>query len=95
MRNILHGLYNGNIIPWERHRPNNEKQLELIQKVEIEERYFMEKMSLDDCKRFQELSNLHSEILAEEENNIFSYAFTLGLLLMMDIAEETKLIVGE
>jgi len=95
MKNILHGLFNGNIIPWERRDPHSEKNLEIVRKIEEEERYFMGKMSLDDCQRFQALSNLQSELSSSEEDNIFSYGFTLGLLLMLDVMDEAKLITGE
>lgn len=92
MRNILRGLFNGNIIPWERKDPHNERQHKIIRMLEEEERYFMEKMSLDDCQRFQALSQLHSELLSQEEENIFSYGFTLGMLMMLDVMDEARLI---
>jgi len=90
MESILRGLYNGKIIPWERKEPRNEKLLEIIRKIEDEERYFIQKMSLDDCQRFQALSKLYSELSSIEEENIFSYGFTLGLLLMMDVVKEAE-----
>lgn len=88
MKSILNGLYNGDIIPWERHSPNSKQQHELIRKIESEERYFMEKMSLDDCQRFQELSYLHIELSVSDEGNLFSYAFSLGMLLAMEVTQE-------
>lgn len=90
MGNILRGLYNGNIIPWERKEPRNEALLEVVRKIEDEERYFIQKMSLDDCQRFQALAKLYSELSSIEEENIFSYGFTLGLLLMMDVMKEAE-----
>ena len=59
-------------------------------KIEDEERYFMAKMSLDDCQRFQALSGLHMQLSSAEEDNLFSYAFTLGMLLTMDIMKEAE-----
>lgn len=94
MRSILRGLFNGDIIPWERKDPHSEKHLGLVRKLEEEEHYFMAKMSLDDCQRFQAMSQLHSELLAEEEENIFSYGFTLGMLMMLDVMDEAKLITS-
>ncbi len=85
MRSILHGLYNGTIIPWERRNPHSEQQRALLRKIEGEERYFMSKMSLDDCQRFQELSDLHVELSTAGEDNLFSYAFTLGMLLALEV----------
>lgn len=90
MENVLRGLYNGKIIPWERREPRNETLLEIIRKIEDEERYFIQKMSLDDCQRFQALTKLYSELNGIEEENVFSYGFTLGLLLMMDVMKEAE-----
>lgn len=93
--NILHDLFNGKIIPWERRNPYSEKQLEIIRKIDAEERYFMEKMSFDDCQRFQVLSHMQTDLLTSEEENIFSYGFSLGLLLMVDVMDKERLISGE
>ncbi len=92
MKSILRGLYNGDIIPWERRNPNREKQRELLRKLEDEERYFMAKMSLDDCQRFQELSHLRMELSTAEEDHLFSYAFSLGMPLAMDMMKEAEVI---
>jgi len=95
MENILHGLYNGKIIPWERKEPRNEALLEIVRKIEDEERYFVQKMSLDDCQRFQALSKLYSELSSIGEENVFSYGFTLGLLLMADVMKEAETLSNE
>jgi len=84
----MRGLYNGKIIPWERKQPRNDELLEVVRKIEDEERYFVGKMSLDDCQRFQALSKLYSELNSIEDENAFAYGFTLGMLLMMDVTEE-------
>jgi len=95
MKNILHGLYNGKIIPWERKEPRNEALLEIVRKIEDEERYFVQKMSMDDCQRFQTLTKLYSELSSIGEESVFSYGFTLGLLLMMDVMKEAETICNE
>ena len=87
---ILRGLYNGQIIPWERHTSNSDKQRELLRKLDSEERYFIEKMSLDDSEQFQKLVHLHTELAAAEEDDVFAYSFTLSLLLMMDVMKEAE-----
>ena len=94
-RKILRGLYNGDIIPWERKEPRNEIVSEILRKIEDEERYFTEKMSLDDCQRLEALSDLHLQLFCAKEENIFCYGFTLGLLLAMDVTEEAKAICGK
>ncbi len=89
---ILRGLYNGRIIPWERRSPPNDRQREILGKLEDEERYFMSKMSLDDCERFEALSQLQTELSIIGEEQLFSYAFTLGLLLAMDVVKESEVV---
>ena len=95
MQSILRGLYNGKIIPWERRQPENKAVSDIVRKIEKEERYFIEKMSLDDCQRFQALSDLHLALTSSDEDGIFSYGFTLGMLLMMDVMEEAETIGNE
>ena len=92
MKNILRGLYNGKIIPWERKDPHSVEQLELVRKIEEEERYFLQKLPQDDCERFQSLMRLYSDLSSHTEEDVFSYGFTLGLLLALDITEEAKLL---
>ena len=95
MENILRGLLSGNIIPWERKGSHSERQHEIARKIEVEERYFMEKMSLEDCGRFQALSKLYTELFVAEDENNSAYAFTLGSLLMLDITKEAENILGD
>ena len=94
MKSILQGLYTGDIIPWERRSPPDDRQREILRKLEDEERYFMAKMSLDDCDRFQKLSQLQAELAVIGEEQLFSYAFTLGLLLAADVASQVEAICG-
>ena len=42
------------------------------------------------CQRFQALSGLHMQLSSAEEDNLFSYAFTLGMLLTIDIMKEAE-----
>lgn len=90
MINVLHGLYRGTLIPWERREPKNDALLEIIRKIEEEERYFAGKMPPNDCSRFQALSKLYTDLSAIEEENAFSYGFSFGLLLTLDVMEEAK-----
>lgn len=91
---ILEGLYNGKIIPWERRNPPNKKKRQLLQKLEAEEQYFISKLSQDDCARFQELSNLHLQLSGVDEENLWAYSFSLGMLLMMDVMKESEALIN-
>jgi len=87
---MLRELYHGKVIPWERKNRKCEEQGQLVQRIEDEERYFIDKISPDDSKRLQALFRLYSELAISEEAEIFSYGFTMGAFLMMDMHDETK-----
>jgi len=55
---MLRETYFGKVIPWERKNRKCAEQSEIVKKIEDEERYFVQKLSLDDCERFQKLSSL-------------------------------------
>ncbi len=88
---ILRGLYNGRIIPWERRSPPNDRQREILGKLEDEELFYV-KMSPNDCERFEALSQLQTELSIIGEERLFSYAFTLGLLPAMDVVKESEVV---
>lgn len=93
-RNVLQGLFNRDIIPWERKEPRSKEVLVAARKIEEEERYFISKMSLEDCERFQQLSHLYSRLSSASEESLFSYSFTLGLLMALDIVEQATLFLS-
>jgi len=65
---IMEALFDGKVIPWERHNTDSAERKALGKKIESETRYFLEKISLDDCQRFQALENLFTErIFAEKK----------------------------
>lgn len=81
MSSILEDLYYGRISPWERPRIKSAERSELSRKIENEKRYFIQKMSLDDCQRFEELESLYSQSGGFEDVDAFSHGFKLGALL--------------
>ncbi len=90
MKSVLRELYAGNITPGERRSPHSKEYLEVVYTIKDEERYFIEKMSLDDCQRFQRLSDLYSELISNDGENIFSSGFALGMMLMLDVMNEAE-----
>jgi len=82
MKSILEKLYFGRIAPWERRTNRSEERRELGRKIEDEKRYFIQKMSLDDCQRFQALDGLYSQANEFEQIDAFSSGFKLGIMLM-------------
>ena len=82
MKTILRDLYYGQIVPWERKPVRTEEYLEIHRKIEEVNQYFMQKMSMDDCERFQSLENLYGLSSSDEQFDAFSYGFQLGVALM-------------
>lgn len=82
MRSILHDFYNGRFTAWERRLIRTAENISINNKVEDEKRYFMHKMSLDDCQRFEALESLYSHSSDYEQEDAFAYGFKLGTMLM-------------
>lgn len=94
MFNILKNLYNGKLLPFERKEQHSKEFDELLRKIEEEEQYFTEKLSPEDSERFQKLLKMLNEASSSSEESLFSYAFSLGLLLGFDVTEITNNIGG-
>jgi len=88
MTNILHDLYDGKIIPWERHNPKSEEQLKLSRDIESEVKYFTDSMSPEDRERFEKLLSLYTELSGSEDVGFFAYSFTLGVRFMIGVMME-------
>jgi len=82
MKNILHDLYDGNFCAYERQPNRTEQSIATHRKIDDEKRYFMQKMSLDDCKRFEELECLYVQANDFEQKDVFAYGFRLATMLM-------------
>jgi len=85
MRNILHDLYNGRFSAWERRPIRTEETKTLNRKIEDEKRYFMQKMSLDDCQRFEALEAMYCQASDFEQADAFAYGFTIAIKLMFAV----------
>ena len=82
---IMEALFDGRVIPWERRNTNTSERKALEAKIENEKRYFIERLSLDDRKRFLNLENLYLDSAFDEEVEIYSHGFTLGALLTAEV----------
>lgn len=92
---MLEAIFNGKVIPWERKTIPTPHRKELENKIEIDRLYFIQKMSIDDGKRFEELHDRFMELTYEEELDVYSHGFTLGSLMMMEVMEKKGEIINE
>lgn len=93
-KSIMAALFDGRVIPWERRNTHTPERRALEAKIEDEKRYFIEKMSLDDCQRFEKLETLYQDAAFDEETEIYSYGFTLGATLMLEVMQHRDKIIG-
>lgn len=92
---IMEALFNGRVIPWERRGNMTDERRKIEEKIQREKRYFIEKMSLDDCQRFERLEELFNSSSHCEDVDTYSHGFTLGALLMMEVMEKKGAILNE
>lgn len=92
---IMAALFDGRIIPWERRSRMTDERRAIEEKIQREKRYFIEKMSLDDCQRFERLEALYGEAAHHEEIEIYTHGFTLGALLMQEVLESKEVIINK
>ena len=85
MKNILHELYYGRLSGWERRPVRTAENRAINGKIEAEKQYFVGKMSLDDCQRFQALESLYTQAHEFDEIDAFFYGFRLGVRLMIAV----------
>jgi len=89
MPGILDTFLYGRGIQWEYRANMSDERRDVERKIDNEKRYFMEKMSLDDCQRFKELEELYQR----ENTDICSYSFTMGVLLALEIMEKKQALI--
>jgi len=89
-KSIFESVYYGKNVPYERRVNLSPERRELEGRINAEKQYFAEKLSPDDCRRFEELVNLYSQANLDDEVNIFSHGFTVGALLLLEITKKAE-----
>jgi len=87
---MLKELYTGTVNPRERRARDNDRRRSTISKIEAEEQYITDKLSPEDGERFKSLICLYNDLAGDTETEVFSYAFSMAVLMMMDVSTEAK-----
>ena len=85
MENILHELYFRRIQGFERSRDTSDISA-INEKIVAERKYFEDKMTDEDVKRFQELESLYTKAGESYELDTFIYGFKLGAMFAKEMA---------
>ena len=81
---LFEALFLGKINPFERKVEYTPERRELNKKIQDEKRYFIEKLSADDSKRFEELESLLTHKTLDTDVEVHSHGFALGILLVLE-----------
>ena len=81
MSNIIREIYRGDYAPPSNKPFQTAENKAIINKIENEKRYFVQKMSLDDVQRFDKLEDLYMDFSCFEQENAFICGFKMGMML--------------
>ena len=90
IKSIFKALIYGRINPWDRRIIHSSERKEIEQKIEAEKGYFIERMSPDDYKRFEALESLYFQVSVDEDIDIFTHGFTMGVLIMQAVSAKQE-----
>lgn len=82
---VMQDLYWGNLVPWERGRPQDPSYAPITQKASEINEHFKDILSSEEYKRFEEMEDLETGRRNMEEIQLFEYAFRMGVLMMIDV----------
>lgn len=82
---ILYDLYYGRISPWERPRPCTRELKEASSQIVAIEKHFRNTLPPEEYAKIEELQKLRGQIEMIESEDLFEYAFSTGVLMMIDV----------
>ena len=85
MKSMLQELYFGNIRPCERNRVRDPEYAALTKKISDIVVHFRDLLSPEEYAKFTEMRDLQADADLFDEVQLFEYAFSLGVLLMLDV----------
>lgn len=85
MFGILSDLFYGNIAPFSAILPRNEAYRKEMDRLCEEERYWQEHLSPEGYRKLEELIDAQDEISSLVQEETFSYAFSLGALIALEV----------
>ena len=84
-KSILEALFYGRINPWECRAVHSPEREEIEKRIKAEKSYFKESLSNDDFQRLESLESLYTQASEDEEIAAFSYGFTMGTLILLEV----------
>ena len=82
--NILHDLYYGKVIPWERKTSEMPEYQAVQEKIDTAFSYFENNFSHEDCTRIEDFRSLIIELATVDEVDIFVLGVKLGTKIALE-----------
>jgi hypothetical protein len=82
---LMHDLYFGRLVPWERGRSQDPHYTPITRKISGIKDHFKDTLPPEEYKRFEELENLYAQSSSIEDVELFEYGLSMGILLMIEV----------
>lgn len=84
-KSMMYNMYFGNLTPMERGRSQDPDYTTISRKISDIKAHFENFLSPEEYKELEELENLRADIRLIEEAELFEYAFSMAVLMMIDV----------
>ena len=84
MKSFVQALYYGDLIPWERGRPQNPEYTSISHKIRDIKAHLKDTMPPGEWERFEKLETLYMKSSDIESIDAFAYGLNMGILLMIE-----------
>lgn len=84
-KSFMYDLYFGNLVPWERGRSQDPAYTPITQKINDIKVHFQKLLSPEEYKKFEEMEDLKAQSHTIEDVDLFEYAFSMAVLMMIDV----------
>ena len=84
-KSFMYDLYFGNLVPWERGRSQDPAYTPITQKISDIKVHFQKLLSSEEYKKFEEMEDLKAQSHTIEDVDLFEYAFSMAVLMMIDV----------
>ena len=84
MKSFVEALYYGNLVPWERGRPQDPKYTPINRRIDDIEEHFRKTLPPEEQERFKELRDLHIQSSFIQDTDAFAYGLNMGMLLVIE-----------
>lgn len=84
-RSMMHNMYFGSLTPMERRRSQDPEYTAISRKISNIKAHFENFLSPEEYKELEELENLRADTRLIEEAELFEYAFSMAVLMMIDV----------